>query len=139
MTPEIEAWLRDLTAWDVLGALLWVGVIVAGLRYLVPLITRVRGLVDKLHDVADDWHGTPEVRDGSGAVLRDAQPGVIARLDAIEYQVKPNHGGSAHDSLMRKLDELGQKLEKHQAESTKDRADLRRRLDLLDSSGPGAD
>lgn len=131
MPPQIEAWLRALTAWDVLAYLLWIGVLVAGLRWIAPVLRRVRTLIDKLHDIADDWHGTPEVKDGAGVTLEEAKPGVIARLNAIEYEVRPNHGGSAHDAIMAKLDEVAASLEAFKEESTADRADLRRRITII--------
>lgn len=102
MTPpaDIEGVLRAITGWDVLVFLLWMGAVGVGLKWVLPIVRGVVSLLGKLHDIVDDWHGTPEVRDGAGNIIRKAKAGVLARLDSIEYEVKPNHGGSAHDAVM---------------------------------------
>ena len=106
MTGHLQDWLEALTAWDVVGVLIGAGAILGGLRWMAPGIRKANAGLDALHTMAQRWHGTPEERDASGAVIRPAEPGILARLDRIEYEVKPNHGGSAHDAVMRSVDEL---------------------------------
>lgn len=103
-------WLRAINLWDILALTIAIGGIVAGLRWLKPGFLRLLAAIDRVHDVLDDWHGRPEQRDASGAVVRPAEPGIVARLQAVEYNVKPNGGHSAHDDLVRRLDANAESL-----------------------------
>lgn len=49
----------------------------------------------------DDWNGTPEERDAAGGLVRQAQPGISARLAGLEHELHPNHGSSIKDSTTR--------------------------------------
>lgn len=103
MPTQLE-WLRAINLWDFLALTIAVGGVAAGLRWLKPGLLRLLAVIDRVHDVLDDWHGRPEQLDASGAVVRPAEPGILVRLKAVEYNVKPNSGGSAHDGLVRRLE-----------------------------------
>ena len=100
MTPPGWEWLDVLTAWDVIAWIIGGGVVIAGVRWLRPVLVGLKNFLE-------DWRGEPQ-RPG-----RDAVPGVMAQLEAhaeaiadIRKQVKPNHGTSAHDALVRRFDDL---------------------------------
>ena len=102
MPGAMQEWLEAVSIADVIGGLISLGVLVAGLRWLRPIAGGLRA-------IAEDWKGTP-ARPG-----RPAVPGVMEQLAAhaqaieeIRYHVQPNHGGSAHDALSRKVDDLRQ-------------------------------
>ena len=103
----LQDWLDAVSALDVLAGLAWIGGILVALRWLRPIAERIRS-------IAEDWTGTP-ARPGVPAT-----PGVMERLgevkatvdahtvsiEEIRHQVTPNTGSSAHDALMRNVDEL---------------------------------
>ena len=110
MPIQLE-WLRAINLWDLLALAIAGGGVVAGLRWLRPGFLRLLALIERVHGVLDDWHGKPEQRDASGALVKAAEPGVVARLKAVEYHVKPNGGESAHDGLVKRLDRNTASLE----------------------------
>ena len=78
----------------------------------------------------DQWNGKPEQKDRAGLVTQHAEPGVAARILALEeytsrihHEVTPNHGGSMKDAVKRiedrgnetayKLAETTEKLDEH--------------------------
>ncbi|MEV7908380.1 hypothetical protein [Streptomyces anulatus] len=74
------------------------GIIAAGLGLLFVLARigkRVWLMFQALDDFLDDWRGTP-ARSGV-----EARPGVLARLSAIEHEVKTNNGSSLKDAVKR--------------------------------------
>ena len=94
-----------------------------------PAYRWAKAFKGKLDEFFEGWFGRPE-RTGF-----PAEPGVPERLRNIEdlvpgwttalgkvddhtealkeisYHIQPNHDGSAHDALVRKLDELGKKID----------------------------
>lgn len=68
---------------------------------------RARALDDFLHD----WRGTVE-RDGV-----PARRGVMARLAAIESELRPNHGTSIKDVITRMEQRLDDHLRRHPEEN----------------------
>ena len=137
MTPPELATLGELVA-----ALIGLGVVVAGLRWVVPIIRGawrgIVGVVRGVRDFLDSWHGTPEQRDASGALVRGARPGVLHRLETyddriegmttglaaireelvehaeaiadVQHHVKPNSGTSAYDQLMKEIRAMGESV-----------------------------
>lgn len=74
------------------------GVIAAGLGLVAVLARTARRtwlMFQALDDFLDDWRGTPE---RSGVAAR---PGVLARLGAIEHEVRTNNGSSLKDAVSR--------------------------------------
>lgn len=74
------------------------GVIAAGLGLVAVLARggqRLWRLFQSTDDFFDDWKGTPE-RPGV-----KARPGVLARLAAIEHEVRTNNGSSLKDAVSR--------------------------------------
>lgn len=128
MPPE---YVLSLLPLEVLGA---VGVVAAalwGVRMLAKMSAKVRPWLEWLDRFRDGWDGTPEVRDASGAIVRHAVKGVPAQLDEhaeaiaeIRYNVKANHGKSAHDDLTRKLDANTDRLDSLIESNEADRAKL---------------
>lgn len=73
------------------------GVVVIGgaVAALAKGVRWVRTLLRRVNDFLEDWNGEaarPGVK---------ARPGVMTRLDAIEYQLNPNGGRSMHDKVIR--------------------------------------
>lgn len=81
------------------------GVVVKGVKFLFALARRVSNFLD-------DWNGEP-ARDGV-----PERPGVMKRLDTLEKQteameaeLKPNHGSSIKDAVKR-IDERVEQMSK---------------------------
>ena len=113
-------WLVGVSAMAA-GAWLWRAAIRPAYRW-------AKGVKDKLDEFFEGWFGRPE-RTGFPAEpgvperlrnIEDLVPGWTTALGKIEdhteaikeisYHVQPNHGGSAHDELARKLDEVADRL-----------------------------
>ena len=123
MPPEyVLQWLplelMGVVAAVAAGVWLWRSVIGPGLK-------RARAVGRQVEDFLESWQGRP-ARPGY-----PAEPGIPERVASIEghmpnwettladhteaiqeirYHVQPNHGGSAHDELARKLDEVADRL-----------------------------
>lgn len=120
-----------LAAVTLLDVITIVAIISAFSAFLVKVGRPIVRFTRAIHDFIEDWRGTPEERDGSGRVVQQAQPGVLARLDRIEHEVTPNHGGSAHDQLMKAITELADEFRAFADESTHDRKGLHKRISEL--------
>lgn len=111
-TEEVLARLDPLLlAAQIVALLILAGVFVKALSWLVPVVRGVRSAVGKAHNVLDAFLGTPEERDEGGFITRPAQPGVMSRLEKIEYHIKSNGGHSAYDQHTKKLDANTQLLQ----------------------------
>ena len=157
MMPD---WLETMTVVQIVGWLIALGGVVAGLRRLKPI-------ADALHNLVLDWGGEP-ARDGVPARL-----GVMARLDALSreiaavkadtksaaYNTAPNGGGSSHDTIVKmlaglqgsvrqleiqqvaqcnSLRQLNDRLDYVSQESARDRAEIHRIIDI-DTATDGAE
>lgn len=110
-------WLTSLTVADTIAALIALGVIIGGLKWIVPIL---RGL----NELLEDWRGA----DSRPGVPR--RPGVMERLEehatditAIRKQVENSHSTNLRDDLDRlhaSVDNLGERLN----ESAADRKQL---------------
>lgn len=69
--------------------------IAGGAALLGRLLLGARKMVTRIDEFMDDWAGT-EARPGV-----PERPGVMARLGAIEHQLKPNSGESLRDAVNR--------------------------------------
>ena len=128
MPSTANEWLAAVSAFDVVAL---VAIASAFVTFLVKVGRPIVKLSRAVHDFIDDWRGTPEVRDGSGRVIQEAEPGVLARLTTIEHEVKPNHGSSAHDQLMKAIIDLKAEFRTFADESSTDRAGLHERINKL--------
>ena len=93
---------------------------------LGPTLKRARAVGRQVEDFLESWQGRP-ARPGY-----PAEPGIPERVASIEglvpgwttalsehteaieeirYHIQPNHGGSAHDALVRKIDALTDKVD----------------------------
>ena len=157
MMPD---WLETMTVVQIVGWLIALGGVVAGLRWLKPI-------ADALHNLVLDWGGEP-ARDGVPARL-----GVMARLDALSreiaavkadtksaaYNTAPNGGESSHDKIIKMLTglqgsvrqleiqqvaqgnslrQLNDRLDCVSQESARDRAEIHRIIDI-DTATDGAE
>lgn len=102
------------------GAWLWRSVIGPGLK-------RARAVARRIEDFLEGWEGRPK-RPGFPAepgmpervrTIEDLVPGWTtaltehtAAIEEIRYHIQPNHGGSAHDALVRKIDALDSRLDR---------------------------
>lgn len=100
------------------GVWLWRAVIGPGLK-------RARAVGRQVEDFLESWQGRP-ARPGYPAEpgipervagIEDLMPGWTTALaehteaiEEIRYHIQPNHGGSAHDALSRKLDSLVERV-----------------------------
>ena len=107
---RLREWLGAVSLLDVALTIGWVVGVAVALWRLGPLVRSGLAVLDRFHRIADDWMGRPEEKDASGAVVRKAEPGIVARVAAIEYHVQPNHGGSAYDALKAGQDEMREML-----------------------------
>ena len=90
-----------------------------------PAVKRARAVGRQVEDFLESWQGRP-ARPGYPAEpgipervagIEDLMPGWTTALaehteaiEEIRYHIQPNHGGSAHDALSRKLDEVADRL-----------------------------
>ena len=79
MTPPQLATLGEVVAF-----LVGLGVIVAGLKWLVPIVRGawrgIVGVVRGVRDFLDSWHGRPPTYDAHGTLVDPGHPGVLGRL-----------------------------------------------------------
>ena len=111
-------WFQALTIGEVITALIALGGITAGLRWIHPIMTGI-------HDFLSDWKGEP-ARPGVAA-----RPGVLAQIGDLRcdlegvkrdmaqvredaasaaFNSQSNHGTSSHDELVREIREVRGKL-----------------------------
>ncbi|MEV4245218.1 hypothetical protein AB0J63_17605 [Streptosporangium canum] len=90
--------------------ILAVAVALATLAAGAAVVTKLFALIKRVHDWLDDWQGEP-ARAGV-----PARPGVMARLEAIEAQLKPNGGSTARDAVDR-VERVVNRVERVLAES----------------------
>lgn len=142
------AWLQALTVGEVITALFALGALLGGTKWLGPILRDVTHFLR-------DWAGEPE-RPGV-----PAKPGVMEQIAQLRCDVegikndlggvkddaasaafnsKSNHGGSSHDALIRRLDELVRNYRKQDGrlaaieravrQSVEDRAEIREHVGL---------
>ena len=77
-------------------------------KIIVPIVNRIRRMMDSLDDFIRDWAGEA-ARPGHPEV-----PGVMERLQKIEAELKHNGGSSIKDAVKRietKLTKIDERLE----------------------------
>lgn len=105
-TP-IEApvgWLTGLAALVTAVAVLWKPV-----RGIARLVRAVSQFVE-------DWNGTPDQYDASGAIKEHGSPGVPAMLEKVRSQVENSHHTNLRDDvddLRGTVNQIGEKLDDH--------------------------
>lgn len=92
---------------------------------LILLIRKAWPVVGRVKDFFDDWYGEParpgvEARPGIREALtrlstdqrklREGQEKLAAQVAAVDFNVKPNHGSSAHDQQARRIEAVGDGL-----------------------------
>jgi len=87
------------TLGEMVAGLIGLGVIVAGLRWLVPLVRGCwRGVVRSVRGVSaflDSWHGRPPSFDAHGTVVDPGHPGVLGRLLGYDTAIEGMRTGLA--------------------------------------------
>ena len=122
MPPELTSWLPV----QIVGVLTVAAGIAWFLRTIgIPTWRSVRAFFRRLADFLDDWFGEPArpgvpARPGMGERvqgLEEKMPGMEAALAEnaealaeVRYHVQPNHGGSAHDDLTAKVEQIASTL-----------------------------
>lgn len=91
--PEVPPELASLTVYQLL---LWVFFAMAIVGVVSTIRKKVKPFFDKLHQFLEDWSGEA-ARPGV-----PARPGVMARLAAVEHELKPNGGSSFYDKLIKR-------------------------------------
>ena len=104
-------WLQTLTAAEIVTALVALGAVIGGLKWLRPLLSGVRHFLE-------DWQGVegrPGVPGRPGIVatlgqLRCDMEGVRTDLERVKkdaadasFHSQSNHGSSAHDAVIREI------------------------------------
>jgi hypothetical protein len=74
--------------------------IAGGASLIWKFLGGLRRIIKRVDQFIDDWNGTEE-RPG-----HPPKPGVMARLEWIEHELKPNSGGSLRDAVDRVEQEL---------------------------------
>ena len=100
--PDVPPEVASATVADLL---VWVAFIMLLIGAGAGIRKRVKPFIDKLHQFLDDWAGEPE-RPGVPERL-----GVMARLSAVEHELKPNGGSSFYDKLTKRDQERDARLE----------------------------
>lgn len=145
--PEwLPDWAADITlgtiiAWALVGAGVWIGIRKLG-KILQPLIETVQAIKDFL----TDWNGAEAVRDVSGAIIRDAEPGMLARVKSLEtamvqvrHQVKNDHKTNLRDDVDQVIDkvaEMKEIVDEHiriAKQSDADQQEIKTKVERLDS------
>ena len=147
MAPEwLPDWAADVTlgtiiAWVLIGAGAWLGIRKIG-KLLQPLVETVQSIRDFLAD----WNGSEAVRDFSGAIIRDAEPGMLARVKSLEtnmaqvrHQVKNDHETNLRDDVDDLKDvvaEMKDIVDEHiqiAKQSDADQQEIKTKVERLDS------
>lgn len=111
-------WLQGLTVGEIITALIALGALLGGLKWLWPLL-------EGIHNFLDDWKGVPPrtgVKGRPGVVeqlgtLRCDVEGIKTDVDSIKadltgvktdaasaaFNSQSNHGSSSHDALVREI------------------------------------
>ena len=89
---DVLYWAAAIIAIGGAGTVVW--------KIFKPLVTQTKKLIHSLDKFTEDWFGT-EPSPG-----RDAVPGVMARLNNIDGELKHN-GGSTMKDAMRRLEQSG--------------------------------
>lgn len=79
----------ELTGQPWADALIVAGSVVAAGALLAKPVRAVWRVCHSLGRFLDDWHGRPDLK----------QLGAMARLEAIEYELRPNSGRSLRDRV----------------------------------------
>ena len=95
-------------------------------KFLAPGIKRISKWMKTWEHFMEDWFGEDE-RDG-----RSATPGVMARLNAIDGELKKNGGSSIKDSVDR-IETNIIKIDKRLEEGNQRFRDIEKRLDDLEN------
>lgn len=94
------------------------GMIVAASVAILALVRKLWPGVARLKDFLDDFFGEPArggVQRRPGvmeqlACLAKGQEELTQKVAAVDFNVKPNHGSSAHDQQARRIESVGEDL-----------------------------
>ena len=110
---KLPEWFTSLTMGEVV-------VFLTGLGALFLIIKKIwrplRRIIKALEQIAGDWNGTAERRDGAGIVIEKGRPGVMAQLETLRSQVQNSHRTNLRDDVDKvhnAVGELSQKFTEH--------------------------
>ncbi|MHC6176252.1 hypothetical protein [Glutamicibacter sp. X7] len=87
-----NGWLFWVCALVLIGGLLWKPV--KGFARIIKAVAKV----------AEDWNGTEDRVDKSGAVVEKGRPGVPALLETVRAQVQNSHSANLRDDVDKVID-----------------------------------
>lgn len=110
---KLPEWFSALTIGEIV-------VFLAGLGTLFLVVKKIwrpfRRIIKALEQIAADWNGTAERRDGAGVLIEAGRPGVMAQLETLRAQVQNSHRTNLRDDVDKVRDlvgELAKKLGEH--------------------------
>lgn len=74
---------------------------------LIAVVTPFWRKIRSISHLIDDWQGEPArpgVPERKGVMVRLQE--IEDRVMSTEYHVRPNHGGSSHDNMMKQLKKI---------------------------------
>lgn len=113
MAPELQAFLSDVTLWDVFMWLACIGAVFAAFKWVIPFARKIIHFVD---DVAGE-PARPGIPARPGLMERLStveakQDEQTAALEVVRHEVTTNHGSSLKDSVKRLEQRFDEHLEK---------------------------
>ncbi|MFJ4286395.1 hypothetical protein ACIPY0_12185 [Paenarthrobacter nicotinovorans] len=102
-------WMVNLTLGDMTATLLGLGVVAVAWK-------PVRKLLKNIDQISQDWNGTAERKDESGAVIAPARPGIPAQIETLRAQVQNSHKTNLRedlDAVHRSVKDVNKRLDEH--------------------------
>lgn len=119
----MPSWTAELAVGEVLAWLAGAAVVIAAVMKLIKAVKPLADLLQAVREFLSEWNGKPAALDDSGAVKAPAEPGMLARVGALEkhmtavrHQVKNDHNTNLRDDVDRVISQVGAvvgKLDQH--------------------------
>jgi hypothetical protein len=102
---KLPEWFSSLTIGEIM-------VFRAGVGTLFLIIKKIwrplRRIIKALEQIAADWNGTAERKDGAGIIIEAGRPGVMAQLETLRAQVQNSHRTNLRDDVDKVRDLVGE-------------------------------
>lgn len=106
---KLPEWFSSLTIGEIM-------VFLAGFGTLFLIIKKIwrplRRIIKALEQIAADWNGTAERKDGAGIIIEAGRPGVMAQLETLRAQVQNSHRTNLRDDVDKVRDLVGELTKK---------------------------